>query len=79
MHTWMTFMPYDKLQLNDDKSEFLIIASRNQMSKIHCHSLNIGNSLINAKPCVRNLGVQFDSEMSMSAHVHLTCRNSGNS
>ena len=24
---------------------------------------------------VRNLGVQFDSEMSMSAHVNLTCRN----
>ena len=63
-----------KLQLNDDKSELLIIASRHQMSKIQCHSLHIGNSVINAKPSVRNLGVQFDSEMSMSAHVNLTCR-----
>ena len=61
--------------MNDDKSEFFIIASRNQMSKIQCHSLHIGHSVINAKPSVRNLGVQFDSEMSMSAHVNLTCRN----
>ena len=45
------------------------------MSKIQCHSLHIGHSVINAKPSVRNLGVQFDSEMSMSAHVNLTCRN----
>ena len=37
--------------------------------------MHIGNSVINAKPSVRNLGVQFDSEMSMSAHVNLTCRN----
>ena len=72
MKTWMIC---NKLQLNDDKSEFLIIASRHQMSKIQCHSLHIGNSVINAKPSVRNLGVQFDSEMSMSAHVNLTCRN----
>ena len=72
MKTWMTC---NKLKLNDDKSELLIIASRNQMSKIRCHSLHIGNSLVNAKPSVRNLGVQFDSEMSMSAHVNLTCRN----
>ena len=72
MKTWMIC---NKLQLNDDKSEFLIIASRHQMSKIQCHSLHIGNYVINAKPSVRNLGVQFDSEMSMSAHVNLTCRN----
>ena len=30
----------NKLQLNDDKSEFLIIASRHQMSKIQCHSMS---------------------------------------
>ena len=69
------WMICNKLQLNDDKSEFLIIASRNEMSKIQCPSLYVGNSLINAKHSARNLGVQFDSEMSMSYHVNLICRN----
>ena len=65
---------------NDDDDDdnahdgIMIIVSRQQASKIQSHSLRIGNIDVKAVSNVRNLGVQFDSEMSMAAHINATCR-----
>ncbi len=57
------------LKLNDDKTEFIIIGTRQQRSKIDIPHININGTDIAPTSTVRNLGVMFDSEMSMKAHV----------
>ena len=58
------------LKLNDDKTEFLVVASSHHKCSV---SLMVGDKLIKPSDNVRNLGVVFDSQMSMSAHVKSLC------
>ena len=71
MKLWMT---HNKLKLNDNKSEFMIIVPKRQACKINCQTMRIGNVDVIAKSSVRNLGVSFDSEMTMSSNINATCR-----
>ena len=61
---WIT---NDKLLLNDDKSEFLIIGTKQQLAKV-----NIDHIIIRE---VKNLGTLLDSTLSMNSHVNNTCSN----
>lgn len=62
-----------QLLLNDKKTEFLIIGSRQQLSKVNINSIKVGSSEIKPADSVRNLGTWFDSSMSMSVHVGKVC------
>ncbi len=57
------------LKLNDDKTEFIVIGTRQQRSKIDIPHINTNGIDIAPTSTVCNLGVMFDSEMSMKAHV----------
>ena len=47
----------DKLKLNSDKTEFLIIGTKHQLEKVSVIQLQVGNSLIDqSSTAVRNLG-----------------------
>ena len=61
----------DKLMINDDKTEFLLIGTRQQLAiKINTAlSITVGEYDIDPSLCERNLGVWFDSHLSMSTHV----------
>ena len=64
-----------KLMINDDKTEFLLIGTRQQLViKINtvC-SITVGEYDIDPSLCVRNLGVWFDSHLSMSTHFTKLC------
>jgi hypothetical protein len=65
---WMTL---NKLQLNEQKTEFFVTASSYNLRirNLTNISLTIGDAIIPSSSVVRNLGVLFDSEMSMSNHV----------
>ena len=68
------WMVTDKLMINDDKTEFLLIGSRQQLAKINTAcSITVGEYVIDPGLCVRNLGVWFDSHLSMSTHVTKLC------
>ena len=56
----------DKLKTNDDKTEFLVIRSRQQLLKIHHCSVRVGTIDIKPVKGARNLGAWFDSHFSMS-------------
>ena len=71
MRAWMV---QNKMKLNDDKTEFMVIASKNLSAKIHCRSIRIGHVEVQSSTSCRNLGVHFDSELSMSSHIAATCR-----
>ena len=69
---WMTT---NKLKLNKDKTEFLLFSSK------HCPLrsspvIQFGSEIIRPSSDVRNIGVNFDSSMSMLNHIKLTCKSS---
>ena len=58
------------LKGNDDKTEFMIIASKRKLSNLRpLPSIQIGSTAIAPATHVRNLGAIFDEHMSMSTHV----------
>ena len=59
----------DKLMLNDDKTEFLIIGMERQLSRVSIDKIKNGQAEVSHVSTVRNLGTWFDSHLNMSTHV----------
>ena len=59
--------------MNDDKTEFLVIGTKPQLSKVNIDNLTIGDCSIERHSPVKNLGIWFDSHMSMNHHITKTC------
>ena len=64
------WMIQDRLMINDDKTEFLLVGTRQQLDKLDSCSITVGNNRISPSPCVRNLGSWFDSNLSMTDHIN---------
>ena len=62
-----------KLMLNDDKTEFLIVGTRKQLTKVSIDGVRVGDYNISPSPSVRNLGTWFDSHLDMDVHITKTC------
>ena len=58
---------------NDDKTEFLIIGTRQQLSKVSIESIKIGETEVSPVASARNLGTQFDTHLDMGTHITKTC------
>ena len=67
------WMYQDKLKINDDKTEFLMIGSRQQLLKIKPCTIRVGTIDIKPVSEVRNLGSWFNSNFSMSTHISKSC------
>ena len=66
------WMSQNHLKLNDDKTEFIIIGSNPQRAKVFVPHIRVGDANIvpsTTSTSVRNLGVIFDSSMSMDDHI----------
>ena len=63
------WMKVNKLQLNEDKTEFLIVCSPRQRHKLFICTITIGDSTVQASKSARNLGVIFDDSLNMKAHI----------
>ena len=66
-------MEHDKLLLNNEKTEFLVIGSQQQLSKVNISSITVGNSAIMKSSVVRNLGSYIDDKLSMNSHINKVC------
>ena len=69
-----SWMKENKLKLNDDKTEFIILGSRRNLKKVISKNIWIGEHQIKPSACVRNIGGYFDAEMRMEVQVKETCR-----
>ena len=71
LRNWMI---RDRLMINDDKTELILIGTRQQLGKINdvCN-ISVGDYDIYPSSCVRNLGAWFDNKLSMSTHVTKIC------
>ena len=67
------WMNNNMLKLNDDKTEFMVITPRHLKSHVPEVSLLLDGVTVSPTESVRNLGVIFDSEMSMAPHVRSLC------
>ena len=56
----------DKLKLNDEKTEFMIIGTSQQLAKVSINSLRVGTATITPVSSARNLGSWFDSKLMMA-------------
>ena len=62
-----------KMMLNDTKTEFLIIGTRQQLAKVSIDSIGVGDADIKPAQNVRNLSFWLDKHMSMNVHVGKVC------
>ena len=67
-------MTRNKLKLNDDKTEFMLIGTSYWLSKVDFDNIIIGNTSIKAVDDARNLGIVFDKEMKLDTHINKVCR-----
>ena len=65
----------DKMKINDIKTEFLIIGTKQQLlNKVNIKILSVGDSAAAPAAMARNLGVLFDENMTLLPHINNTCK-----
>ena len=69
-----SWVSLNKLKLNDEKTEFLVMTSRYQQHKIHDHGIKVDTATIHASKRARNLGITFDNNLCMDEHVKRICQ-----
>ena len=69
-----SWMVLNKLKNNGDKLEAMITGTKQQLSKIDFDSVFINDIEVKLSKQVRNLGVIFDSELTMAPQVTSLCR-----
>ena len=70
------WMLNNDLKFNNDRTEFFIIGSSQQLKKLDNISILVGDSDIHPVPLARNLGWWFDSRLSMASHITKLCASS---
>ena len=63
---WMTS---DKLMLHDDKTEFVVTASRHLLKKAAVNTIRVGDCDVSKVSVVRNLGASFDDQLTMAVNT----------
>ena len=67
-------MREDLLWLNYEKTEFLLVGSRQQLAKVSINSIKVGEAYVTPVSSARNLCAWLDSHLDMSTHVSKTLR-----
>ena len=68
-----SWMISNKSKMNDSKTEFIIIGSYQQLSKINLNSIMVGEHRIIVVDDIQNLGAYLDKNLSMKTHVDAKC------
>ena len=66
-------MNSDNLMLNDDRTEFLILGTRQQLAKFNINCIRVGSTDVCPVTVARNLGSWFDEQLTMSTHISKLC------
>ena len=75
IHDIKSWMTSNKLQLNEEKTECLLVAKKTVLSKAPCHrSITLNGSEVQISRVVRNLGVHVDASLSFQQQVSHICR-----
>ena len=69
-----SWMINNKLQLNQDKTEFFIIGTSRALNKLPDIELTLGDIAIKPSANIKSLGIVFDNTPNMSCHISNLCR-----
>ena len=61
------WMLTNSLKLNDDKSEFLVIGTPQQLAKVNIHCIRVGDCNVSAVSSAR--GSWLDTKLSLATHI----------
>ena len=73
IHNWLNA---NYLSLNPSKTEYLLIGTPQQRAKVTINSITFSGHLISPSSSVRNLGVIFDPDLTLTQHVSSVCKSS---
>jgi hypothetical protein len=68
-----TWMSKNLLKLNPNKTEYIVLSSSKISPPSNILSITFNHSLIEATAVVRNLGVHFDNNLTLTKHVNNVC------
>ena len=69
-----SWMIKNKIRMNDNKTEFMIIGTRKQPAKVNIDGFSVGESIMAPVTSVRNLGSWFDWNLSMIPYINKICK-----
>ena len=64
----------DKRKLNDVKTEFLVIGTRQQLAKVSIDALGVGDCVVNLSSVVENLGCWLHGQLMMNEYKNKVCK-----
>ena len=67
-----SWMINDKLMLNDDKTESLVIGTNKQLSNVSVSSIRVGDVDVIPVYSAKHLGSWFDTHIDMATHITKT-------
>jgi hypothetical protein len=73
VYSWLTL---NRLSVNPSKTEYLLIGTPQQRSKVINSSVSFHGMILTPASHSRNLGVEFDSDLSFQHHISNVCRSS---
>ena len=59
--------------MNEAKTEFILIGTRQQLAKVNIDYVKVGDANLSPYSPVKNLGVWFDSKLSMEQYITKRC------
>ena len=68
------FLVENKMKKNDDKTEFSIFGLREQLKKVQFNTIQMGETNIEARDIVKNLGVRLNKDMTNQSQVDDICK-----
>ena len=63
----------DRLMLNDDETEPMLIGNGQQLQKVNLNNITVGDTVVEVKSVARNLGSWFDRNLDISFHISKQC------
>ena len=61
----------DKLKINDDKTEVIIIGTRQQLARVQVDRLTVGDARVPFGSAVKNLGTRIDTLFSLQVQINI--------
>ena len=69
-----TWMDQNYLQMNSSKTEFILIGSKQRLTKCGTDNININGEPVQLSQCIKYLGTWIDSQLSFKTRINFKCR-----
>ena len=68
------WMDHNRLKMNSDKTEFILIGSKQQLQQCHTKQININSKNITRSETIKYLEAWVESNLSFKKHITERCK-----